>query len=57
MGRQKDPAHAIQERLSKADGEIRYAQDSGAYRHFLINETVEETVENIVRIVREKQSA
>ncbi len=57
VGREKDSADAIQERLSKADGEIRYAYDSGAYRHFLVNDTVEETVDKIARIVREKQSA
>lgn len=53
VGRQKDSAEAIRERLSKADGEIRYAQECGAYRHFIVNADVEETVEAIVRIVRE----
>ena len=57
VGRQKDSAEAIRERLSKADGEIRYAQDSGAYRHFLVSDTVAGTVEKIVQIVREKHSA
>ncbi len=57
VGRRKDSPEAIQERLSKADGEIRYAYDSGAYRHFLVNDTVEETVEAIVRTVRENESS
>jgi guanylate kinase len=57
IGRQKDSAEAIRERLSKADGEIRYAQDCGAYRHFLINDDLEETVDSITRIVRENQRA
>jgi len=57
VGREKDSAEAIEERLSKADGEIGYAHDCGAYRHFLVNETIEKTVDEIVRIVREKQSA
>lgn len=56
VGRQSDRPEAIAERLSKADGEIRYAQESGAYDHFLINHDVTETVEAIVRIVKEKQS-
>ena len=56
VGRQMDSAEAIRERLAKADGEIGYAHDSGAYRHFLVNETIAGTVESIVRIVREKQS-
>ena len=55
IGRQKDSEEAIRERLSKADGEIRYAYDCGAYKHFLVNRTVEDTVEQIVRIVRENQ--
>jgi guanylate kinase len=55
VGRQKDTPEAIAERLSKADGEIRYAQDCGAYDYFLINHDVEETVETIVKIVQEKQ--
>jgi guanylate kinase len=56
-GRNKDSAEAIRERLSKADGEIRYAYDCGVYRHFLVNRTVEDTVDQIVQIVREKQKA
>ena len=56
VGRQKDSAEAIRERLSKADGEIRYAYDSGVYRHFIVNQTVQDTVDAIVRIVREKQT-
>ena len=57
VGRQKDTPEAIAERLSKADGEIRYAQECGAYDYFLINHDVEETVEAIVTIVQEKQSS
>jgi guanylate kinase len=55
-GRREDSEEAIRERLSKADGEVRYAQDCGAYRHFLVNVEVEETVDEIVRIVRERRS-
>lgn len=56
VGRQKDTPEAIAERLSKADGEIRYAQDCGAYDFFLINHDVGETVETIVKIVQEKKN-
>lgn len=52
-GRRKDSAEAMRERLSKADGEIRWAQECGAYRYFLVNETVEGTVDEMIRIVRE----
>ncbi len=54
--RQKDSEEAIRERLSKADGEIRYAYECGAYRHFLVNRTVESTVEDILKIIKEKQA-
>ena len=57
VGRQQDSTDAIGERLSKADGEIRYANECGAYRHFIINERVEETVDALEQLVREKQQA
>lgn len=57
VGRQKDSVEAIRERLGKADGEIRYAQECGAYSHFLVNHDVDETVDEIVRIIREKRGA
>lgn len=57
VGRQKDSAEAIRERLSKADGEIRYAQECGAYNYFLINDDLDDTVDSIVKIVRENQKA
>ena len=55
VGRRKDSSEAIRERLSKADGEIGYARDCGAYRHFIVNEAVEATVDEIVRIVHAAQ--
>lgn len=57
VGRRSDEPEAIAERLNKADGEIRYAQESGAYNYFLINHDIDETVEAIVEIVKEKQQA
>jgi guanylate kinase len=57
VGRQKDSAEAIRERLSKADGEIGYARECGAYRYFLINDDLDDAVERIVEIVRENQRA
>ncbi|MHC4442964.1 MAG: guanylate kinase [Planctomycetota bacterium] len=55
MGRNQDTVESIEERLEGADGEIRYAKDSGVYGHFLVNETIEGTVDKIVQIVLEKQ--
>jgi len=55
VGRQQDSAQAVTERLGKADDEILNARDCGAYTHFLVNADIEETVEQLVRIVQEKQ--
>jgi guanylate kinase len=48
-GRQTDRVEAIAQRLSKADGEIRYALDSECYDEFIVNEDLSETVERIHR--------
>ena len=46
-GRRTDNATAISERLSQADGEIRYAMESGCYDEFIINDDLNETVDKI----------
>lgn len=56
-GRRSESPEAVRERLAKADREIRHARETGVYRYFVVNETVEDTVENIIRIVRENQQA
>jgi len=56
VGRHQDSATAMAERLSKADGEIRYAQDCGAYDHFVVNEDIDETVEALARIVAQARA-
>jgi guanylate kinase len=52
VGRREDSRQAIEERLAKADGEIRYAKDCGVYRYFVINEVLDETVDEIVSVVQ-----
>jgi guanylate kinase len=54
-GRKQDSAEAIRERLAKADGEIAYAQECGAYQHFVINDVFEETVDRLVELIRQEQ--
>jgi len=56
VGRHQDSATAMAERLSKADGEIRYAQECGAYSHFVVNREIEETVDTLARIVAEART-
>lgn len=52
VGRREDSEKAIQERLAKADGEIRYAKDCGVYKHFVVNAVLEETVQRIDSIIQ-----
>lgn len=46
-GRRTDDDESIRQRLSKADGEIRYAMDSGCYEEFVINDDLDSTVRKI----------
>lgn len=46
-GRRTDDAEAIRQRLSKADGEIQYANESGCYDGFMINDDLNETIRKI----------
>jgi guanylate kinase len=48
-GRRTDSQAEIARRLAHADGEIRYAQESGVYDHFVINDDQDETVATIRR--------
>ena len=57
VGRHQDSAATMAERLNKADGEIRYAQDCGAYDHFVVNEEIDQTVETLARIVEQARAA
>jgi len=52
VGRHEDSEQAIQERLAKADGEIRYAKECGVYKYFVVNAVLDETVERIESIIR-----
>ena len=54
-GRRTDDATAIRERLSKADGEIRYAMESGCYDEFIINDDLNETVAKIYAKIVERR--
>jgi len=52
VGRRQDSRQAIEERLARADGEIRYAKDCGVYRYFVVNAVLDETVDEIVSIIQ-----
>jgi guanylate kinase len=55
MGRREDSEEAIQERLAKADGEIRYAKDCGVYKYFVVNAALDDTVDRVESIIRAQQ--
>ena len=51
-GRKQDTAEAMAERLAKADGEIRKAKECGAYKHFVVNADLDDTIDRLVAIIR-----
>ena len=50
-GRNSERAEQLQERLAKADGEIASARDSGIYRHFVVNDDLQATIEQVLDII------
>ncbi len=57
VGRNTDAAESIRLRLAKADGEIRYASESGCYDEFLVNDDLDATVRRIVDLARKHPPA
>ncbi len=55
QGRGRDRQEVIAERLASANGEIAFARESGVYRHFVVNDLLDETVEDIIRIIEEER--
>jgi guanylate kinase len=51
--RQRDAQTVIAERLSKADGEIRFAQESGCYDYTIVNDNLEEAIKQVVTIINQ----
>ncbi len=55
LGRKTDAPDSVAERLAKADGEIRYANESNCYDEFVVNDKLDETIAKIVLKIHEKQ--
>lgn len=53
-GRQTESEAEMQRRLAQADGEIAVARDSGHYRYFVTNDVLEETVQRVIRIIKQE---
>lgn len=56
-GRETESARQLERRLAEADGEIGFARDSGCYQHFVTNDEVDRTVEEIMRFIYKETSA
>ena len=56
-GRNTEAAEQLAKRLAKADGEIATARDSGCYQHFVVNDSLEETIAQVTRIIETERSA
>lgn len=55
-GRKTEAKEQLQRRLAKADGEIATARDSGAYQHFVVNDVLDDTVEEVKTIIQRSAS-
>ena len=53
-GRGTEAKELLGRRLAKADGEIAIARDSGSYQHFVINDCLESTIEEVIDIIRKE---
>lgn len=53
-GRKTEATQQVARRLAKADGEIATARDSGCYQHFVINDCLETTIEEVNEIIRKE---
>lgn len=53
-GRRTESQEQVRKRLAQADGEIAAARDSGCYPYFVINDDLEETVLQVMDIVRKE---
>ncbi len=51
-GRKTETETQLRRRLEKADGEIATARDSGKYRNFVVNDVLEETIREVIAIVK-----
>lgn len=56
-GRQTESASLQEARLAKADGEIAFARNSGYYPYFVTNDILEDSVAEVLAILRSTQKA
>ena len=56
-GRRTEAKEQLFKRLAEADGEIAAARDSGSYAHFVVNDSLEEAIDQVQRIIEEEVEA
>lgn len=54
-GRRRDEQEVIAERLAKADGEIRFARESGCYDYTIVNDDLEKAINEIVAVIKKQK--
>jgi len=57
QGRGRDREETIRQRLAHADEEIDFARQSGKYRHFVVNDVLDDAVQQIVQIIQDHRRA
>lgn len=53
-GRKTEAQGQLAKRLAEADGEIATARDSGCYPYFVVNDVLEDTIEQVRRVIEEE---
>ncbi|UCE59574.1 MAG: guanylate kinase [Phycisphaerales bacterium] len=53
-GRKTEAQDQLTKRLARADGEIALARQSGCYTHFVVNDVLDDTVQEVRRIIEGK---
>lgn len=56
-GRNTEAEDQLARRLARADGEIATARDSGCYRHFVVNDSLKATIEQVETIIAKEKNA
>ncbi len=54
-GRKTEAREQLAKRLAKADGEIAIARDSGCYHHFVVNDCLQTTIEQVKSIIQKER--
>lgn len=54
-GRKTEAEEQLRKRLAEADGEIAVARDSGCYDYFVVNDILETTTQEVLRIIQQER--